>query len=307
MTRNGPNENGRGDWIRTTFRSRSGRSRTRARITATCCRPSPKPGPPGKRRPASRCSQWSRLPSGSARPPRSSPSSTACCCGRCRTRTASASCRCTRVNTTSPGTFNVDVGPRAAGLPAADHELRRVRLVPRRPIPPDGAWRAAIRPRRGGDAGPRAAARSTAPRPVVRRRHERRHLERPCGGASAAGARSSAAPSRSTSASYTISGVMPPTFQLPVASLGISRGDTEVWIPLDPSPPDANRGSGNVLRVRPPQTRGVAGTGAGGRQARRRRRRRRRIPHAISSTRRAWPTCASRRSGWSAPPSAPRC
>src|SRR5262245_41284643 len=43
---------------------------------------------------------------------------------------------------------------------------------------------------------------------------------------------------------YTISGVMPPTFQLPVVSLGISRGDTEVWIPLDPSPPDANRGSG---------------------------------------------------------------
>jgi putative ABC transport system permease protein len=44
---------------------------------------------------------------------------------------------------------------------------------------------------------------------------------------------------------YTISGVMPPTFQLPVVSLGISRGDTEVWIPLDPSPADANRGSGN--------------------------------------------------------------
>ena len=99
-----------------------------------------------------------------------------------------------------PGHDDDDVGARAAGLRAADHELRRVRLVPHRPIPPDGAWRAAIRPRRGGDAGARAAARSTAPRPVVRRRHERRHLERPCGGASAAGARSSAAPSRSTSA-----------------------------------------------------------------------------------------------------------
>ena len=36
---------------------------------------------------------------------------------------------------------------------------------------------------------------------------------------------------------------MPPTFQLPLVSLGISRGDTEVWIPLVPSPPDANRGS----------------------------------------------------------------
>ena len=46
---------------------------------------------------------------------------------------------------------------------------------------------------------------------------------------------------------YTISGVMPPTFQLPVVSLGISRGDAEVWIPLDPSPPDANRGSGNNI------------------------------------------------------------
>ena len=75
---------------------------------------------------------------------------------------------------------------------------------------------------------------------------------------------------------YTITGVMPPTFQLPLASLGISRGDTEVWIPLDPSPPDANRGSGHLRRVRPPQTRGVAGTGEGGRQASRHRRRRHR-------------------------------
>ncbi len=40
---------------------------------------------------------------------------------------------------------------------------------------------------------------------------------------------------------------MPPAFQLPVVSLGISRGDTEVWIPLDPSPSDANRGSGNNI------------------------------------------------------------
>ena len=42
---------------------------------------------------------------------------------------------------------------------------------------------------------------------------------------------------------YTISGVMPPAFHLPVVSLGISRGDTEVWIPLEPSPADASRGS----------------------------------------------------------------
>src|SRR5205823_3746061 len=39
------------------------------------------------------------------------------------------------------------------------------------------------------------------------------------------------------------SGVMPPAFRLPVASLGMGRGDADVWIPLDPSPPDANRGS----------------------------------------------------------------
>src|SRR5678815_4761593 len=43
---------------------------------------------------------------------------------------------------------------------------------------------------------------------------------------------------------YTISGVMPPTFQLPLVTLGISGGETEVWIPLDPSPPNASRGSG---------------------------------------------------------------
>src|SRR4051812_13429517 len=43
---------------------------------------------------------------------------------------------------------------------------------------------------------------------------------------------------------YTITGVMPPAFQLPLPTLGLSRGDTEVWIPLDPSPPGASRRSG---------------------------------------------------------------
>lgn len=43
---------------------------------------------------------------------------------------------------------------------------------------------------------------------------------------------------------YTITGVMPPMFQPPLATLGGTRGDTEVWIPLDPSPPNPNRGSG---------------------------------------------------------------
>jgi predicted permease len=41
---------------------------------------------------------------------------------------------------------------------------------------------------------------------------------------------------------YTVSGVMPPAFRLPVASLG-GMGNTEVWIPLGPSPNDENRGS----------------------------------------------------------------
>jgi len=46
---------------------------------------------------------------------------------------------------------------------------------------------------------------------------------------------------------YTVSGVMPPAFRLPIASLGMGRGNTEVWIPLDPSPPDATRGSGQYF------------------------------------------------------------
>src|SRR5262249_42945617 len=42
---------------------------------------------------------------------------------------------------------------------------------------------------------------------------------------------------------YTVSGVMPPAFRLPLASLGMGSGNNEVWIPLDPSPPAQNRGS----------------------------------------------------------------
>ena len=37
---------------------------------------------------------------------------------------------------------------------------------------------------------------------------------------------------------YTVSGVMPPAFQMPVAGTSMTRGDTEVWIPFDPSPTD---------------------------------------------------------------------
>jgi predicted permease len=43
---------------------------------------------------------------------------------------------------------------------------------------------------------------------------------------------------------YTITGVMPPAFRLPVVTLGISGSNTEVWIPLDPSPPKPEPGSG---------------------------------------------------------------
>src|SRR5262249_29325976 len=42
---------------------------------------------------------------------------------------------------------------------------------------------------------------------------------------------------------FSVSGVMPPAFQLPVAGTAMTRGDTEVWIPLEASPSDANRGS----------------------------------------------------------------
>ena len=42
---------------------------------------------------------------------------------------------------------------------------------------------------------------------------------------------------------YTISGIMPPTFQLPVAGMPMALGATDVWIPLDPSPPKADRNS----------------------------------------------------------------
>jgi putative ABC transport system permease protein len=46
---------------------------------------------------------------------------------------------------------------------------------------------------------------------------------------------------------YTVSGVMPPAFRMPIASLGVGSGNTDVWIPLDPSPRDQGRGSGGYL------------------------------------------------------------
>jgi predicted permease len=46
---------------------------------------------------------------------------------------------------------------------------------------------------------------------------------------------------------YTVSGVMPPTFRLPIASLGMGLGNTEVWIPFVASASDANRGAGRYF------------------------------------------------------------
>src|SRR3954471_13171010 len=43
---------------------------------------------------------------------------------------------------------------------------------------------------------------------------------------------------------YTVTGVMPPTFEFPMAGTAMTRGDDEVWIPLEPSPRDQDRGSG---------------------------------------------------------------
>src|SRR5262245_52694090 len=50
---------------------------------------------------------------------------------------------------------------------------------------------------------------------------------------------------------YTVSGVMPPTFQLPVAFTAMTSGNTEVWIPWVVSPLEANRNSrGNFAYAR---------------------------------------------------------
>ena len=50
---------------------------------------------------------------------------------------------------------------------------------------------------------------------------------------------------------YTVSGVMPPAFRLPIASLGMGSGNTEVWIPLDPSENSQNRGSSRYAAYAP--------------------------------------------------------
>jgi hypothetical protein len=92
---------------------------------------------------------------------------------------------------------------------------------------------------------------------------------------------------------YTVSGVMPPAFRLPVSVIG-SR-NTEVWIPLDPSENSQNRGSSRYTvyaRRKPGVSLDQAQADV-----------RRRIPHATSPTRPTRAPCASR------PPTsfAPRC
>jgi predicted permease len=42
---------------------------------------------------------------------------------------------------------------------------------------------------------------------------------------------------------YTVSGVMPPAFRLPISTIGLGNNTTEVWIPLDPLENSENRGS----------------------------------------------------------------
>lgn len=42
---------------------------------------------------------------------------------------------------------------------------------------------------------------------------------------------------------YTVTGVMRPGFEMPIAFTAMTAGDTEIWIPLDPSPKDPNPNS----------------------------------------------------------------
>ena len=163
----------------------------------------------------------------------------------------------------------------------------------------DGPWRAAIRSRRGGDAGPRAAARSTAPRPVVRRRHERRHLE-----LLLAAPRRRARDHRQRHHARRAPLHDQRRHAANVPASAREPGDiTRRRRGVDSARSVATRrepGQRQQHRVRPPQTRGIAGTGEGGRQAESPPPSPPSIPHATGTTRRAWPTCASRRSGWSA-------
>ncbi len=59
--------------------------------------------------------------------------------------------------------------------------------------------------------------------------------------------------------SYTVTGVMPETFRLPVADIGGTGTRTDVWLALDP----AEDAGAAVLRVRAAQARGLDRGGGG--------------------------------------------
>ena len=175
-------------------------------------------------------------------------------------------------NTTAPDTLMAMSVPELRDYQQQTTSFDAFGWFRRRPIPPDGAWRAAIRPRRGGDACPGAGARSTAPRPVVRRRHQRRHLERPL-----------AAPwRRARHHRQRHHARRAPLYRDRRHAAGVPTADrrpgrTRRHRGVDSARSVAERrepGQPIELRVRAPQTWRLAGTGAGRRQARRRHRRR---------------------------------
>ena len=237
-------------------------------------------------------SRWSRLPSASARPRRSSPSSTASCCGRCLTRTASASSRSTARRSASPArsadpvpdlqdyqqqTQSFDVfgwfRPASFNLtfarPAAARRRHRGDAVAR--------WRLGVA-RSSGNGSTTISARSfrarcgggSAPWPTSSAAHHARRPQlhghrRDAAGVPAAGAR----------------------------TRGRTRRDRRVDCPR-PAGRGQSRSTGAYFcyaRMKP----GVSlGAGGGRRQTGRRRHRRARSRRRIPSTRRASTICASR-------------
>ena len=187
--------------------------------------------------------------------------------GRCRARTASGSCGCT-ARGRRPRHDHADVGARAAGLRAADHELRRVRLVQHRPIPADGPGEpqfvpgAAVTPALARQLGPPllgqwfATTRAPSSRALWRRLGGGRDI---IGSAITLDERQ-----------HTITGVMPPTFQFPLASLGEHAATPRCGFRSIRRPTRAGAAAVLPYARRKP---GLAGTGAGRRQARRRDRR----------------------------------
>jgi hypothetical protein len=157
-----------------------------------------------------------------------------CCCGRSRTRAANASCRCPGARTTEPGIL------RALSVPELhDYEqqttsfdafgwFRGGRFHLTAPGEPQFVPGAAVTPALARQLGPPLLGQwfaddsgAVISSVLWRRLGGRRDI---IGSAITLDNRP-----------YTVSGVMPPAFRLPIASLGMGRGNTEVWIPLDPS------------------------------------------------------------------------